>query len=490
MRIAFIYPPIRRNGKLPLLSQNRHFRFSSSDSVRIFPIVLASAATYLKHEGHDVLWLDGVNERLSMEDFIDQLKYFKPDICINETKAPILKDHWLFLDGLKELIDTKTILVGDHVSVYPEESMKNCSVDFIIVKGDYDFILKPLVDCLDNTGDMPQGIYYRDGSGEIKYSGKYKMTADLDDMPFIDRNLTKWRNYGEAYLLDRSAYILTGRGCGVSNSEIAGRCTFCIWQFALWGGSKRLRSPKNVVDEIKILVENHGVKEVFDDNESGAVWNLDWLKEFNNEMEKAGLIGKVSISSNARADSFDKETCEILRDTGYRLLKVGVESASDITLQRINKDEKIDDIIRGIKCAKDHGLKILMTIMMGYPWETENDAERTYEVAKDLLLYKSHMGDCLQCSLLISYPGSPLYRQAIKNGWLNKNHKEGDYESYNMAEPLFNVDYDPMKWCNKIWKLHTHPRYLWRTFWQIKSLDDLKMLWHGARSLLGHTIDF
>ncbi len=448
---------------------------------------MSSAATLVKNSGHQVLWLDGINERLSMEQFMARLRVFNPELTVMETKAPILKDHWHFLDELKDrLRNAKTAFVGDHVTTFPEESLQNSSVDFVITGGDCDFILKDFVSYLANDTEMPAGIYFRNGE-RIANSGENKFSADLDSLPFIDRDLTRWNIYGEAYLYHPCAYILTGRGCG-GNGRTAGECTFCIWQNVLWKGTCRLRSPKNVVEEICILVNKYKVKEVFDDNESGAIWNKEWLKGFYLEMKKAGLIGRVAISSNARADLLNKETCRLLKQTGFRLLKVGVESANNETLRRLNKNETIEDIIAGIKCAKDHGLRVLMTTMVGYPWETEADAARTYEVTKELLLYRSHLGDSLQSSVIISYPGTPLYYEAIRKGWFIVD--PGDYTNYDMSKPLFRVSFDPMIWCDKMWSLHKHPLYLWRTVGQIRSVDDIKMLWRGVRSLLAHTKDF
>jgi hypothetical protein len=93
MKVAIAFPPILKDGKYPLLGQNRQFRYSSSNEVRIYPIVPATAATILKREGYNVLYLDGINERLSMKDFLFRLDSFKPDLVVFETKTPIVKSQ-------------------------------------------------------------------------------------------------------------------------------------------------------------------------------------------------------------------------------------------------------------------------------------------------------------------------------------------------------------------------------------------------------------
>ena len=69
MKVAFVYPPFTKGGRFPNLTQNRQFIYTRSNLVRIYPVVMATAATWLKNFGNEVLWLDGVTKRLSFESF-------------------------------------------------------------------------------------------------------------------------------------------------------------------------------------------------------------------------------------------------------------------------------------------------------------------------------------------------------------------------------------------------------------------------------------
>lgn len=487
MKVAIIYPPMKQGKKNPLLSQNRQFRYSSSDEVKIFPLIPASAATILKQAGYEVFWLDGINQRITEGHFLEQLYSFDPEYVVLETKAPVIDRHWSFIDKIKKEKGIKAILVGDHVSFCPEESFQHSSVDYVITGGDYDVSLFKLLDYLNNgPGAMPKGIYFR-SEGKILNTGKSELVNNLDELPLIDRELTRWDIYGEAYLNKPCAYILTGRGCG-GNSNGPGRCSFCIWQHQLWNFTRRLRSPKNVVAEIKKLVEHYRVKEIFDDNESGAIWNKEWLREFYERLKKEDLVGRVAISTNARADSLDDEACDLMSKVGFRLLKVGIESVNDRTLQELNKNETSEYIIRGVKKAKDYGLKVLMTFMVGYPWETEDDVRRTFEAAKKLLLYKTHLGDSLQASVVIPYPGTTLHKKAVEQRWFLGDPY--DYTQFDMSKPVLKSSIDSMAWCDRMWNLHKHPVFVVKTALKIRSLNDVKLLFRGAMSLLGHRKDF
>jgi len=490
MKTAILYPPFRKDGELPLLTQNRHLKFSKTLEVRIFPLVPGHLATNLKHLGHEVLWLDGINRRMSDDEFDKHLTDFAPEIVFLETKAPVVKRHWKYIEELKTRFPKMvTVLMGDHVSYFPEESVVESKVDYVITGGDYDIVGRNIVQHLAGKEPLGPGVWFRK-DGVPATTGPHKLTDALDSLPFIDRVLTRFQDYGEAYLLRPTAYILTGRGCGASEDSPGkvGLCTFCIWQHALWGKTARLRSPGNVAEEMQECIEKHGVWEFFDDNESGPIYNIEWLKEFHKELVKRKLLGRFQFSSNCRADTLSVEVVDLLVKCGWRLLKIGLESGSDYSIKHLAKCETVDLISRGVKMAKDRGLVVLLTTMMGYPWETEEDVKKTYEVTKELLLYKVRTGDCMQASVVIAYPGSPLWREATNKDWLLIG--KTDYEKYDMSHPILKSQYNASEWCAKTWNLMKHPKFVFRQLVTVRSLREVDLLWRGLKSLLGHVQDY
>ncbi|MFV2045371.1 MAG: radical SAM protein, partial [Anaerolineales bacterium] len=439
MKVAIVYPPFMKDGKIAFLSQNRYFKYSNSREVALYPVVLATGATMLKQAGHEVLWLDGINEGLSFDEFDKQLAAFDPDLIVTETKAPVVKEHWKWFEYSKRnLPDALLAIAGDHVTCFPEETLDNSIVDHVLAGGDYDFLLRDLVSYLSQNviGSTP-GIWTRQ-NGRYSTSRPFELDNDLDDTPIPDRKLTKWWLYREADFYEPSARVMFGRGCGGVDGR-PGFCTFCIWVHSFWKLGWRLRSPEHCVAEVKELVEDYGVKEVFDDTDGGACLDKDWLIGFQREMKEQDLIGKVFISSNVRGDVLqDPEICELMVSSGYRMVKPAVEAGTNATLKKIGKDCTIEEIVRGIKTAKDHGLVVHLSAMVGYPWETENDVKETYEVMKELMLYKTRAGDSLQASIIMPYPGTPLWRMARKNGWLKI--REDEYEKLDMESSVMSTN--------------------------------------------------
>ena len=179
---------------------------------------------------------------------------------------------------------------------------------------------------------------------------------------------------------------------------------------------------------------------------------------------------------------------DLLVQCGWRLLKIGLESGSDYSIKHLAKCETVDLISRGVKMAKDRGLVVLLTTMMGYPWETEEDVKKTYEVTRDLLLYKVRVGDCMQASVVIAYPGSPLWKEATLKDWLLIG--KTDYEKYDMSTPILKTQINAGEWCAKTWNLMKTPKFVLRQVVTVRSLREVNLLWRGLQSLLGHVQDY
>ena len=128
--------------------------------------------------------------------------------------------------------------------------------------------------------------------------------------------------------------------------------------------------------------------------------------------------------------------------------------------------------------------------MVGYPWETRQDALNTLNLAKKLL--QKGWATTLQSTIVIPYPGSKLYSEALKNGWFRVD--PNDYERFDMKEPVLNTldmtAEEVMKMCNEIYRVFLSPQYMLKQFVRIRSLGDVKYSVKGAAKVLGHVKDF
>ena len=241
-----------------LLSQNRQFQWFS-ESTYIYPIVPAYAATLLAREGYDVVWDDGIAEEKTYQIWLRDLVRVSPDIVAIETKTPVIKRHWRIIEDIKEQIpDTQLILFGDHVTALPRESMENSEVDYVLCGGDYDFLMLNLVKYLNGEEtQLEQGIWYKE-NGDIRSTGQFQLDHDLNELPFIDRDLSKWKLYAYQngnYKITPGTYVMAGRDCWW------GKCEFCSWATLYPGSTYRTFSVERHLDEIGILIEKYGIRE-------------------------------------------------------------------------------------------------------------------------------------------------------------------------------------------------------------------------------------
>jgi anaerobic magnesium-protoporphyrin IX monomethyl ester cyclase len=508
LKIIISYPPLKGEGT-PLLSQNRQFQWFNSPTY-IYPVVPASAATMLKEAGFNVIWNDCIAEGWSYERFLRFIQDEKPDLIAFETKTPVVKQHWKIIADIKKLLavshQLSAVLFGDHVTALPEESFKNSKVDYVLTGGDYDFLLANLCNWLeiaslapgglarnDVMARRPQadeaisvckpklepGIYYRENN-EIKNTGKFDLDHDLNSAPFIDRDLTKWKLYAYKngnYKRTPGTYIMSGRDCWFH------LCAFCSWRTLYT--NYRVRKPELVANEIKFLIDNYNIKTIFDDTGTFPIGK--WLREFCQILIDSGHNKKIDFSCNARLGSLSLADYKLMKKSGFRMLLFGLESANQKTLDAVNKGLTTDKIISSCKEAKKAGLEPHITIMFGYPWETRAEAERTFQLGKFLL--KKGYADTLQATMVIPYPGTTLFNEANKEGWL----KHLDWQRYDMSAPIMKTpmeDTEIMKMVHSTYKVAFNPEFIMRKVTNLRRLDDIKFVFRATWKVLGHLKDF
>ncbi|GAG95790.1 unnamed protein product [marine sediment metagenome] len=161
------------------------------------------------------------------------------------------------------------------------------------------------------------------------------------------------------YKREPFTYTMVGRDCPY------GKCTFCSWTTLY--PKFRTRSPENLLDEIGILIERYKIREIFDD--TGTFPSGVWLKRFCEGMVERGYNKKIIIDCNFRFDYLTEERAKMMKEAGFRLMKLGLESANQKTLDKLRKNNTVEQIKNGCKIAKDAGLDVHLTIMVGYPCE-------------------------------------------------------------------------------------------------------------------------
>jgi anaerobic magnesium-protoporphyrin IX monomethyl ester cyclase len=483
MKIMIAYPPIPSDKGVPLISQNRQFQWFNRPTF-IYPVVPAYAASLLQARGYEVVWGDGVASMMKVDEFKLLFDKEAPDLIAIEAKTPVIRAYWKWASELKRMRpNTKVVLMGDHVTGFPEEAFEHCDVDYVITGGDFDWALLNLANHLSKGEALEGGVFWKDkNEGVVKNSGTFKLEKDLNDNPFIDRDLTQWQLYAVEngnFKYTPGTYQMAGRDCWW------GKCTFCSWTTTF--NNFRAVKPERHLDEVEILVKKYGVREIFDD--TGTFPAGMWLKKFCEGLIERGLHKKVVYGANMKPGVLKQEQWNLMGKANFRFMLFGVESANQTTTDRLLKGGKVEDIPSTMRMAKKAGLEPHVTCMVGYPWETYDEAKNTIDLCKKM--FDEGSINTLQATIVIPYPGTPLHREAREKGWLLTE----DYDRYDMREPVMKlmdgVKYeDILTLTQSIYKSFLTPRFVLRKLMEIRNWDDIKFLFMAAGRVIGHLTDF
>jgi radical SAM superfamily enzyme YgiQ (UPF0313 family) len=404
MRIAIVNPVwIHGPGMTAIRSGSRwpHVR-RNFFNIYPFPFQLAYASSLLKREGHEVYAKDCIATNTLNEQLLSELTAFKPDIVFFETTNPTFKYDVEFIAKVRENISCRIFAGGQLATSFPEKIL--AFTDGAIA-GECEYVLKAICDRIDKNFPL-DGI----PGLSIILNNKLittppELIANIDDLPWPDRNIGPARVYQDNFCAHfPSAQMITSRGC-------PHRCSFCMESYVFnHKANFRRRKISDVVDEMEMLKRTYGVKEIYFDDTSFTV-DRPRVHELCGEIINRKLKIKWSCMADTKVD-FD--TLKVMKASGCRAIKVGVETVNPETLQAILKPVETEHADTCVDNCKKLGIFIHGTFILGLPGETETTLDQTIKFA----FTKGF--DWMQFSPAIPYSGTPFYEEAKKKGWLVK----------------------------------------------------------------------
>jgi hopanoid biosynthesis associated radical SAM protein HpnJ len=324
------------------------------------------------------------------------------ELAVLHTSSPTFAGDVQVAEALKAENPAIMIgFVGPKVAVQPERSLRaSAAIDFV-AREEFDFTIAEVAE--GRPLASVAGLSYLDPDGQVVHNADREVLTDMDRLPFVTpvyhRDLRP-EDYYIGYLLHPYVSLYTGRGC-------RSRCTFCLWPQTVGGHRYRTRSVGHVLEEAAVVSRLFPqVKELFFDDDT-----------FTDDRPRAEAIARglgqlgTTWSCNAKAN-VPRETLQVLRDNGLRLLLVGYESGNQQILINIKKGLRVDRARRFAADCRDLGITVHGTFILGLPGETKETIQETIRFAREV---NPHT---LQVSVAAPYPGTELHRQAIENGWL------------------------------------------------------------------------
>jgi radical SAM superfamily enzyme YgiQ (UPF0313 family) len=238
----------------------------------------------------------------------------------------------------------------------------------------------------------------------------------------------------------------------------------------MFGRAYRLRSPQNIVAELKHLKENFNFKSILFNDDTLNV-NKSHLLELCNLMVKEKI--DLPWAAYSRVDTVDREIAAAMKKAGCFLVKVGFESGCNELLQSMKKGPRATTE-QAIKCAKyfkEAGIQVHGTFVFGMPGETAETIRKTIDFAKKLDI------DFVQFSIAQPYPGTEFYDYLKSNGLLRFNEWSDYLDAEGRITPIFEYPHlSKSEMC--YWIKQAYKEYYLRPSYILKALRQRATNWN------------
>lgn len=382
------------------------------------PFWVAVIAAYLRNNGINVHIIDSNGENISPEETAERVNNLNPLLTavIVYGSQPSASTQNMTIAGkicrsLKENTSSKIAIGGLHPSALPKRTIEEEKVDFVI-EGEGPFTLKSLLELLRadrNDYSTVPGLWYYDNNS-IKNNPRAPLIKDLNEvlpvaawdlLPMQKYRAHNWHCFDD--IDNRTPYgaIYTSLGCPYS-------CIFCCINAPFGKSGIRYRSPQLVIEEIGILVEKYGVKNLKIVDELFVLNEKHYMTIVNLIIENGY---DLNMWAYARVDSIKFENLDRMKKAGINWLGLGIESASEVVRDGANKQMRRKDVKEIVRRIQDAGIRVGANFIFGLPDDTMDTMQETFDFATELNAELANF----YCAM--AYPGSKLYNIAIKEGW-------------------------------------------------------------------------
>jgi len=409
------------------------------------PLGLTYLAATLQESGAEVQILDLLVTRYSPDTIRRKLLDFQPQV-VGATCSTLNYSIAVRILRLCKRIDSNviTLIGGPHVSFTATEVIADNPWIDIVVRGESDRTLVELAGALQDGNDLGQvaGITYRNDGAAVTTDSR-PLIGELDRLPLPARHLLPLSRYRA---LEQPCTVITSRGCPFG-------CIFCSAP-KMFGRGVRFRSPELVVNEIAHLREELGFKNVniVDDTFTVRESHVQTICEKMIELKL-----DINWSVYSRVDTINPRMLRLMKEAGCSWICFGVESGSQTILDRIKKRITVAQSKEAVKMAKEAGINVLVSFILGLPGEDSLTASQTVGLAKELF---SNYGANYGFHILAPMPGTEVCERASDYGikiltrnWskYNANRPVAETSSFS-ADQMTQIVADYEQDINKAWE--------------------------------------
>lgn len=393
------------------------------DDLKMVPTGIAYLAAFVRQAGIEVRILDQYAECLPLDHISQRIAEFAPDLIGYSATTP---NYFAAITMLREVRKRhpgiKTVMGGQHPSIFAEVTLGNAEVDFVIRdEGEHSLLAlcRAIGSGSSDYAGIP-GLSYKTTAGVIMHNEKTAQ-VDVNALPFPAYDLLPMRLYSSPSYTKFATPVyqmIASRGCPY-------HCTYCINAELNIAAKYRRRQVDSVLDEMELLVNQYGARQV-------QFWDPIFplghahAQEFCDKLMERGLHKKIVWNSTTRAETLRPETIKLLAQAGCKGLGFGIESGVPELLDSVKKKFDFDKVRDICRLARREGMVVTGAFILGFPGETRAMSRQTIDFAKSLDIHYA------QFSIMVPYPGTPLYRELEAKGEIQPAD-EKDFSRFNQS---------------------------------------------------------
>lgn len=377
------------------------------------PIELAYIASLAMQDGHQVKFIDANADNLSANELVPAMQEFQPNAVITVTSSldrwicPHLKiqESFQILEAAKQINnEIQTALIGPHGTTAPNEMLQRSNAVDVVVRGEPELTSRDWINAVagGTSYEKVDGLSFR-SNGDFVATKERPYLEDLDQLPRPAYQLFPMEKYHyRDHCLQRPfAVALASRGCPY-------KCTFCLT--IMQGKQWRLRSPKNVADEMAWMNRELGIKSVmFFDFEFGL--NRDRTIELCTEIGNRKL--DMTWGCEMRVSDAKEDVLRAMKEAGCNFIGFGVESGNQEILNKTKKGITLEQARKAFALTQELGINCEKPYwILGLPGETMQTIEKTIQFSLDLHSNSKFPGNS---AFAVPYVGTEIHQVAMKN---------------------------------------------------------------------------
>jgi anaerobic magnesium-protoporphyrin IX monomethyl ester cyclase len=443
------------------------------------PLNLGYLASYcLKVDPElEIAILDGENLGIGFEGVEGELHAYKPDLVGMTFPTPAYVHVERCAKIVKDYGDIPVVVGGPHPSAFPEGVIRELADIDICVIGEGERAFADLVQCIKNGGSLEslKGICFRKGNEPVRNEG-YPLLMELDELPFPARDLLPVHLYyspSTKRVSDRlCGNMITSRGCPYD-------CTYCESK-VIWTRRVRLRSVDNVCDEIEECITKYGIGEI-NFHDDILPMRRERTIDLCREIQRRKLDVKWICMS--RVNFVWEDAMEEMKKSGCKRIMFGLESGSNTILKNIKKNTTIERAFEAVEICKKVGIETMGSFMIGNIGETEDTIKETIQFAKDLKL------DIASFFVTIPYPGTELFSEAVKLGYMDREVNWEDFKTVGKSLGPLNLpglSAERMQYwqARALREFYLRPSMIYKRLSSVRSFEEVKSLARGVKLLV------